>query len=326
MKSVSVSLDVYYSQAMFRLVAKIAFEWYMRENKITAPHPDFVDIVNFITVGEGKNPVSLIEDIPLYEMIREHQSLGSHLLLTYTKNSKETCVLFSLFGIALYEVVLSKYEEARKKCCFLELRINASQTSIPCDDYEQLPDRLAKVLIEGEDSSTSTRVGMLNVNFPQGECVKKIQAITFMLDSHFYIQNSVAKMKIITTPSESLNNLLQIGINDILQSSILHIRGLKRFAKENVSQDYEQPIFSFENLDGQCIFYYYLLMEIGKGEITDFTDEGFKNKVQSMFITYNSTVNITKKIQDDFRRILKEEDNHVALIKFGAEKVHAVQL
>lgn len=326
MKRVSVSLDVFYSHSMFRLVAKIAFEWYMKENKIITPHPDFADIVKFITEGEGKKIVSIIEDVQLYEMMRKHQTLGSHLLLTYTKGSKETCAIISLFGIAMYEVVLSNYEQNMKNCCFLELRVNATQTAICCGNYAQLPDRLAEVLINGEDSSNSTTVGTINVNFPQGECLEKIQAITFMLNSSLYIQNSDTNMKRTTLPSEQLDELFKVGIHDISQSSILHIRGLKRFVKENVPKEYDQPTFSFKNLDRQCIFYYYLLMKIGKGEITDFSDEGFKNEIQYMFATYNSTVNITEKIQDDLKKMLQEEDNHVTLIKLGSEKVRTVLL
>lgn len=60
--SFKISHNIFFSSEMYRLVTKIAFEWYCLENHITHYLRDFDEIIKFIDKGEGINPVKVVSN------------------------------------------------------------------------------------------------------------------------------------------------------------------------------------------------------------------------------------------------------------------------
>ena len=46
-----------FSMAMYRMVAKIGFEWYCAKNKVMSKIDDFTPIIDFITRSNGKSSI-----------------------------------------------------------------------------------------------------------------------------------------------------------------------------------------------------------------------------------------------------------------------------
>ena len=55
---------------MYRMLSKIAFEWHCIKNNISGYYSEFSNIVEFITTGNGTNPVSIIQEEELYKIVQ----------------------------------------------------------------------------------------------------------------------------------------------------------------------------------------------------------------------------------------------------------------
>jgi len=74
---------------MYRMLSKIAFEWYCAKNNVVGYHEEFSEIIEFITTGKGTNPVSIIQEKELYKMLDHQVNLGSHTLFAFVKQDGE---------------------------------------------------------------------------------------------------------------------------------------------------------------------------------------------------------------------------------------------
>ena len=61
-KKVRINNEIFFDISMFRMLSKIAFEWYCAKNSISGYYSEFSNIVEFITTGNGTNPVSIIQE------------------------------------------------------------------------------------------------------------------------------------------------------------------------------------------------------------------------------------------------------------------------
>lgn len=103
--------SVYNSNEMLRLIAKISYEYYCRENKIDKKIDEFQSIINFIIYNscDTDNNVGLIEvvtDENLYYSINKSDvaDIGGHsFAIGITQDGREY-VIFSLFGLVIYKV------------------------------------------------------------------------------------------------------------------------------------------------------------------------------------------------------------------------------
>lgn len=103
--------SVYNSNEMLRLIAKISYEYYCRENKIDKKIDAFQSIINFIiyNICDIDNHVGLIEvvtDENLYYSINKSDGadIGGHsFAIGITQDGREY-VIFSLFGLVIYKV------------------------------------------------------------------------------------------------------------------------------------------------------------------------------------------------------------------------------
>ncbi|MEC0666128.1 hypothetical protein P8864_09470 [Priestia flexa] len=59
-KKVNIDISVFFSESMYRMMAKIAFEWYCLQNDISSKVDRFEPIIQFITTGIGDDIVKIV--------------------------------------------------------------------------------------------------------------------------------------------------------------------------------------------------------------------------------------------------------------------------
>lgn len=103
--------NVYNSNEMLRMIAKISYEYYCRQNEIDEKKDEFQTIINFIICNsvDTSNYAGLIEvvtDESLYDSINKSDGadIGGHsFAIGITQDGREY-VIFSLFGLVIYKV------------------------------------------------------------------------------------------------------------------------------------------------------------------------------------------------------------------------------
>ena len=89
---------------MYRLMAKIAFEWYCLHNGIHNKCAEFETLIEFITTGKGNNPVKFISNAEIYSIFNQIFSFGSHTLFSYIGIDNSVNAVVNLFGISAYNI------------------------------------------------------------------------------------------------------------------------------------------------------------------------------------------------------------------------------
>ena len=143
-KKVRINNEIFFDISMFRMLSKIAFEWYCAKNSISGYYSEFSNIVEFITTGNGTNPVSIIQEEELYKMVDHLGNLGSHTLFAFEKEDGEIDVIISLFGLLMYRVIVTK--EKPNICVnnflYTELRTDSSRREIIHQSVEEAQQKL----------------------------------------------------------------------------------------------------------------------------------------------------------------------------------------
>lgn len=96
------------SEQMFRMVAKISYEWYCKINNINLNYKVYQNIIDYITNGikPNYNIVEIVVNESLYKQLNGAIFLGNHALSTTYKSDGEVYVLYSFFGLIIYKVKL----------------------------------------------------------------------------------------------------------------------------------------------------------------------------------------------------------------------------
>ncbi len=107
-----INLGIYHKRSMKRLIAKIAYEWHCKLDEINNYDSMYTPIISYITNDEFEAKhelVNLITDNEIYKHFNKYFYIGNHLLIRIKKKGK-IYVYISLFGIAIYEVIVGECE------------------------------------------------------------------------------------------------------------------------------------------------------------------------------------------------------------------------
>lgn len=310
-KKVGIDLEVFFSKAMFRLAAKIAFEWYCVRNDICKKIDDFDPVIQYITNGTENNIVTLVSQDRVYNLIDESTEFGSHTLLTYIANDNSINVLVSLFGIAIYNVKVCKstITECKNNILFQELRLDSKRNEFVFDTYESM---------EAYFISSFTKLDTENISLM---VPKDMTDLTLRYKSSYYLNYSLlqSNLKLTNKPNSKIIDLLIKRLNIILQTSALTIRGLKRFVKEHFSSFDEEIKLNPKGTHKKAVFMFYQLFIIGQsnGTIRNFNEltKEIRKKFSGEDIVMNEA--ISTKLNDEIFSV----DNHSKLILEGAKSV-----
>ena len=141
-------MQFFFDTAMYRMLSKIAYEWYCSKNNISGYYNEFEDIVKFITTGTGANPVSIIQEMEIYKMIDVEVNLGSHVLLAFEKNNGEIDVIISLFGLLIYRVIVTKNKpnDCSNNFLYTELRTDSSRRELIHHSLDEVQQKFFDIL------------------------------------------------------------------------------------------------------------------------------------------------------------------------------------
>lgn len=251
-KMVKVDLDVFFSLEMYRQVAKIAFEWYCAQNRVSGKYEDFDEIINYIVDGIGKNIVSIVADIDINEKFHDYCNSGSHCLVGYISNEGEINVFVDLFGLIIYNVKVCNHipEFCHNNCLLQKLNLDTTRQSLCLHDYNDLLKDMMNGISGVDERLPQTIINGINVRVPVVS--KDVSGNLFFmklldnLSKGFLGEYSYTK--------EITYRLIK-NIEELLQASLLHKRALKRFVAEKI--DFSKKIVLNPNgKDKKSIFIY----------------------------------------------------------------------
>ena len=310
-KRIMLKMDTFFGLEMYRLMAKIAFEWYCLHNGVHDKRVEFEPLIEFITTGKGANPVRFISNAEVYAIFSEIFAFGSHTLFSYIGIDDSVNIVVSLFGVSAYNIkILDKsIDVCTNNVLFQELTIDAKRHQFFCRTVEELM----------SDFSTSFHEVImpngLKVNIPYSLSDFSLQYKLWYMVNYRAFQTS---LKCIEKPNQEAIELLKKQIEAILQSSALTIRGLKRFVKEQEYYLAQGNSLNPKGTDKKATFLYYCLFVIGQSaDIHTFNDLSFHMKGKFSEGTIAIDENATQLLLDE---IFATED-YFPLIKKGAEIV-----
>lgn len=312
-KRIKLKMDTFFSLEMHRLMSKIAFEWYCLHNGIHDKIAGFDTLIEFITTGKGTNPVSFISNIEIYAIFSQILAFGSHALFSYIGIDGSVNIVVSLFGLCAYNIRIldAPIVACKNNALFQELTIDAKRNQFFCETVEELTSDFSKSLHEVPMPNG------LKIYIPHNMSDFSLQYKLWYMMNYQFFQTS---LKCIKEPNQEAIELLKKQIEEILQSSALTIRGLKRFVKEQEYYLSQGNALNPKGTDKKATFLYYCLFVIGRStDIHTFDDLSLhmKGKFSEGIISIDENTN---------RLLLNEifaTEDYFSLIKKGAEIVKA---
>lgn len=314
-KRVSIDMDVFFGRAIHRLAAKIAFEWYCLNNDVLDKLSAFEPVIEFVTTGEGSDPVHIIGNEEIYGLINQMSDQGSHSLLSYVAGDGSVNILVSLFGIAIYNVRVCDHiiRECPYNALFLTINLDAGRIGFKYTSKDAL---------EKDLKSGFQNVG--SFNGMQIMCPNNFNDCS-MTDKMLYFLSGIynADLSFDDEDKEKLLVTIRKHLNRILNISLLTVRGLKRFVSEHRENIEKGIVFNPYGTNMKAIFLFYLIYATGivENQIHSFKD---LNEFVNMRFSGKEIA-----ISEEFCNILKKEmaenEQYADIIKEGAKLIEEMQ-
>lgn len=301
------SLEVFFSLSMRRLMAKIAYEWLCSLNDINERYEDFSGIIDFITTGNGDNYVKYISDINVYKAFSELCNSGSHSLLAYQDKQNDMIVLINFFGVCIFKVNFKENIPPKiiNKFGFHELQISTKKVKFKDNDFRGFTDHIHNNVLYIVNQRISFRYPLL----PQQEIEYGFGIIKIMN----YVENISDK----STVNEELIQLILKNYKELIHTSIVHIRKLKRFVSEQVIDLKVVEQLNLKRASYDVFFLYYILYLIGRsGEIP--SNPNSISTLISNNIGENESVDLNSNLINDLMKVLFMDESYFDHILKGA--------
>ena len=303
---VEIKLEIFFDEKMFRMISKIAYEWYCSKNNINGFHKEFENIVKYITEGNGENPVTIMQNPQLYDYYEKQVCLGSHSLFCFIDNGQVNVIVI-LFGIAMYRVLVTDTVPTycKNNFMYIELKTDSSRKEmvhLSDEDAEkcvhELPFKQTKVKID-----TKIDVLLYSFVFNMVKCFRGIHDET-------------------KTPNKTINDILKDNILEILQASSLNKKSIKRFVKEYFPEGHEEIRINPDSTDKRTAFLFYILFTIGKENIETIDDNSLQKIVKkSLNMGIENEFVITDAIEKRMRNEMLNTMGYSNLLEKGADVI-----
>lgn len=309
-KRITVDLSTFFSDSMYRLMAKIAFEWYCLCNDIQNKCDELEDIIQFITDGTGDNPVNILyggEEQGFNSLIGD---MGNHTLISYVPEDGSLNILICLFGLALYNVKLSETvpRNCKYRINYVSINLDGKRTEFRAKTVEELFSEVNSQMMSMD------RIGDFQIMVPKNMNDNTIAAKMFYMTSDW-----LHKGLDFEVDEKEIRKNLKKNIDYVLTMSSFTWHGLKRFVKE-----YEHVIDEGLKLNEKAVvtktlFLFYSLFMIGQasGKISSF--EELNNQIVKRFgkREIGLSYDVCKKIQQE----MLANNDYADVIKRGAKIV-----
>ena len=265
-EKIPLNLDVFFSDSMYRLVSKIAYEWYCLCNYVSGKLDVFDNIINYICLGQGNNPVSIVSNHELYKLLEVIADFGSHTLITYIGTDGSVNAIISLFGIVIYNVRLLEKEtdQCKTNVNFLKLTLDSKRSTFRFNDINELNGNIST-------SFVGQKVGEFTAMLPKNLQDTSLQYKLIYLS---YYDRFQKELKLVASYDKDLIDLIIGNIHKVINTSTLTLKSLRRFVK-----DYEKALgksnqLNFQTINSNILIYFYFLFIIGNplNKIKSFND------------------------------------------------------
>ncbi|WP_312128266.1 hypothetical protein [Lysinibacillus capsici] len=313
-KSVKVDTSIFLSESMYRLVSKIAYEWYCAKNKIIGKNSNFDNIISYITMGEGENPVTIISDPSIYYSFNQICTHGSHCLFAYLSNNS-IYVVVNLFGIALYNVKIANSPIGNfRNCLYQELLTDGSRVEI----YEDSVQSLLKNVESYLDSCVKTEHNGLFFMVAPPDLADSNIIIKLSL---VQIYGELQKINNVQKTTNGVIDLILKNIESLLQATSIHKKTLKRFVEENFKNNDITFELNPQNQNNKNTFLFYVIYLIGKSE-NDTLDQNIVNSIIKTGLNiYDSEFVLKNETCEKLRDVILQDSNYQKVIINGARLV-----
>lgn len=299
-KTVKFSNEIFFDSSMYRMLSKIAFEWYCSKNDISGYYSEFKNIVDFITTGVGTNPVSIIQEKKIYKQIDQMVDLGSHTLLAFEKCTGEIDVIISLFGLLMYRVIVTKNKPSI--CCnnflYVELRTDSSRKELIYHSFEEMQQKIIEMFVNGKIESTL-----------------RLSLLRLMQD--FYSDDEEA-----TGPNAKVNEIFFNQLKKIMQESTLQKKSLKRFVNEIFYEGHKPIQLNTQVKNKKEIILFFAIYLIGLSK-----EENLNNKIlqeilkEGLPCTTKGELIVDNEMENNLKKRIMSDQNYSDVLEKGAVKV-----
>ena len=319
--SVEISIEIYFSKKMFRMISKIAYEWYCSRNNVSGYHEEFSNIVSYITSGRGNNPVTILQNEELYNYYEEQVSLGSHGLFCFIGKGGKINVIVSLFGIAMYRVIVSNIVPSfcKNNFLFMELRTDSSRKEIIHSSYEDAEKCLLSTFSDKNSFIEREFIPGLRIRIQKE--VPKIDIIlySFVLDitkAFFELYDETLD------PNETINKIIYHNIEEILQTSSLHKKAIKRFVKEYFFDGHEVIKLNPDSSNKKTLFLMYILFIIGRNNI-EIIDDNLLQRIakEALGMGMENKFVVTDEMEKKLQGEILSTEGYSEFLEKGAEVI-----
>jgi hypothetical protein len=306
-----IPLEPYFSIEMYRLVTKIAYEWFCKLNEIYEYRPKFLKIVDFITEAKGDSPAEIIEIKEIYELFSSLTAHGSHTLLTYVSGNS-VVIIVSLFGVAIYKVTLpNDLTLGREKCCYQELMNDSQNRIVEFENIENLQKAISEALIPIGGGCLIPK-NLHDTTTLEGRIIAEM----LISNSHDILEGHIVLEK------GNIAELLCANFNKILQFAMIHKRGLKRFVKENLSNSSTPLHLNLASSEPKFLFNLYAVFLIGlQDESFVLSDSSLYKLLQDDFGYASDEMKINKQKEEEIRQRILMHKNYSDTIYCGAKRI-----
>lgn len=307
-------IEVFFSEVMYRQVAKIAFEWYCAKNKVIGKHDEFDSIINFITEGEGNDIVRIITKKQIYDLLDSYCTDGSHCLIGYLSNEGEIHVIVDMFGVIAYDIKVSRTipEFCIYNCILQKLNVDSSRTEMCVKTYNDLIPKMLGMVGEKDDRFQNQSVAGINLSVCR--TTGDIGAIMLLLNLVPFISNGIDTTK---EWNEELINHITKQLNVLMQESVITLKSLKRFVSEKIGE--EEIVFNSKAINKGDCFQYFILYIIGKTReaINNFTS--IEKVIKDEF--GKRSIDLSDEASNEIRKKMCSDSEYSEVIKKGAAKI-----
>lgn len=320
-KKVRINNEIFFDSSMYRMLSKIAFEWYCVKNNISGYYSEFSNIVEFITTGNGTNPVSIIQEEELYKIVDHLGNLGSHILFAFEKENSEIDVIISLFGLLMYRIIVTKNKP--KKCVnnflYTELRTDSSRKEIVHQSLEEAEQTFYGMFTPDNFVSAGTINGV-SIMMPKKMTPvqnAEIYPLWFNLVQVLSTVNDDA-----TKPNKRVNDIFLIQLKNITQASTLQKKSIKRFVNETFYKGHVKIRLNQNSSNKKAIVLFYVVYLVGASEEENLDDEILQKIIKNGLPNLSSKEFVVDdEIENALKRIMMEDEKYPDVLEKGAEKI-----
>lgn len=309
-KRITIDLSVFFSNSMYRLMAKIAFEWYCLCNGIQGKCNELEDIIQFICEGTGKNPVHILCDENAQIFNKLVANKGNHTLILYVPKDGSLNVLINLFGIVFYNVKLSDVvpENCIYKICYTTIGLDGDKIEFKAENEIELWNEVESQMMP------LSNMNQIQIMAPQNMNDTTIAPKMFCLTSDWLNQGLDFNME-----ESELRKNLKKNIDYVFTMSSFTLHGLKRFVKEHERIIDEGMKINEKAVVTKELFLFYSLYIVGLQyeEIDSF--EKLNQKIVEKF--GNKEIELSYDICKKLQKEMLDNNKYAEVIKCGAKIV-----